>query len=106
MLKQIQVQLYPQEEPHWHGDIKKHWHSSGVFIVSFEKIPQLFLEIKVKASKSYETFKHRYKLCHINQMAQIARWKEETWKVEQEKWKTSQSLSVKVLLGFVLTYTL
>ena len=31
------------EQPHWHGDIKKHWSSSGVFIDSFEKIPHLFL---------------------------------------------------------------
>ena len=43
MLKQIQVQLHPPERPHWHGDIKKHWRSYGVFIVNFEKIPQLFL---------------------------------------------------------------
>ena len=37
MLKKIQLQLYPPEWPHGHGDIKKHWHSSGVFIVNFEK---------------------------------------------------------------------
>ena len=43
MFKRIQVQLYPPGRPHWHGDIKKHWRCSGVFIVSFEKIPQLFL---------------------------------------------------------------
>ena len=43
MLKQIQVKLYPPERPHWHGDIKKHWRSSGVFIVNFEKISFFFL---------------------------------------------------------------
>ena len=43
MLKQIQVHLYAPEQPHWHGDIKKHWHSSSVFIVNFEKIPYFFL---------------------------------------------------------------
>ena len=37
MLKQIHTHLYLPEGPHWHGDIKKHWHSSGVFIVNFEK---------------------------------------------------------------------
>ena len=31
------------------------------------------VSLLLKASKSYETSKHRYKLCHINQMAQIAR---------------------------------
>ena len=39
----IQVQLYPPEWPHWNGDIKTHWRSSGVVIVNFEKIPYLFL---------------------------------------------------------------
>ena len=43
MLKQVQVQLHPPEQPHWHGDIKKLWLSIGVFIVNFEKIPHLFL---------------------------------------------------------------
>ena len=43
MLKQIQVQLSLPERPHWHGDIKKHWRFSGIFIVTFEKIPHLFL---------------------------------------------------------------
>ena len=43
MLKQIQVQLYPPKQSYWHGDIKKHWCSSDVFIVNFEKIPHLFL---------------------------------------------------------------
>ena len=42
-MKQIHVLLYPPERPHWHGDIKEHWHSSSVFIVNFEKIPHLFL---------------------------------------------------------------
>ena len=42
MLKQIQVQLYPPEQPHWHGDTKKYWHSSGFFIVNFEMIPLFF----------------------------------------------------------------
>ena len=26
-----------------HEDIKKHWHSSGVSIINFEKVPHLFL---------------------------------------------------------------
>ena len=43
MLKQIHTHLYLPEGPHWHGDIKKHWHSSGVFIVNFDKIQHLFL---------------------------------------------------------------
>ena len=34
---------YPPEQPHWHEDIKKHWRSSGVFIVTFEKISHLSL---------------------------------------------------------------
>ena len=36
MLKQIHVQLHPPQQPHWHGDIKKHWHSTG------DKIPFIF----------------------------------------------------------------
>ena len=43
MLKLSQVQLYLPERSHWHGGIKKHWRSSGVFIVNFDKIPHLFL---------------------------------------------------------------
>ena len=43
MLKQIHVQLYPREGSQWHGHIKKHWCSSGVFIVNFDKIPHFFL---------------------------------------------------------------
>ena len=35
--------ICPSERPRWHGDIKKHWRSSGVFIVNFEKIPHPFL---------------------------------------------------------------
>ena len=92
-MKQIQVQLYPPEWPHWHGEIKKHWRSSGVFIVNFEKVSHLFLafycfnlgsccqlhlsaEIKVQTSKNYESCKHRYKLCHINQTGQSKTWNE------------------------------
>ena len=43
MLKLIHVQLYAPERPHWHGGIKKHWPSSGIFLVNFDKIPHLFL---------------------------------------------------------------
>ena len=32
-----------QERPHWHEDIKKHWHCSSVSIVNFEMIPHFFL---------------------------------------------------------------
>ena len=71
------------ERLHWDGDIKKHWRCSGVFIVNFKKIPHLFLvfdclpgKIKVQTSKNYETFKDRYKLCHINHTDQTKAWKE------------------------------
>ena len=43
MLKQIHIQLYPPERPHWHGDIKKHQRSTAVFTVNFEKMQYLFL---------------------------------------------------------------
>ena len=43
MLKQIHVQLWPPERPHWDGDIKNDRPFSGVFNVDFEKIPYLFL---------------------------------------------------------------
>ena len=75
------------ERLHWHEDIKKHWNRSGVSIINFEKIPQLFLvfiswisgsdccrlgfpaEIKVQTSKNYETCKDRRKLRHqVNQV--------------------------------------
>ena len=92
-MKQIQIQLYPPERPHWHGDIKKHWRSSGIFIVNFEKIPLFFLvfallnlgkcfrlrlptEIKVQTIKNYKTCKHRHKVCHINQTGQTTTLKE------------------------------
>ena len=42
-MKQINVHLYPPERPHWHGDIRKHWSFSGVFISNFDKIPHLYL---------------------------------------------------------------
>ena len=45
MLKQIHVKLYLPERPHWHGNIRKHWHFSGVFIVNFEMISHLFVVI-------------------------------------------------------------
>ena len=41
-MKQIQVYSCT-ERPDWHGDIKKHWHSSSVFTDTFDKIPHLFL---------------------------------------------------------------
>ena len=31
---------------------------------------------EVWISKNYETYKHRYKLCHINQTGQSTTWKE------------------------------
>ena len=80
-MKQIQVQLYPPKQPHWHGVIKKHWRSFGVFLVNFEKIPHLFLfgELLPPAFTSrnqstdkwnYETCQHMHELCHINQTVQ------------------------------------
>ena len=45
MLKEIQVQLYLPEQSQWHGDFKKHWCSSGVFIVNFEIIPHLSISL-------------------------------------------------------------
>ena len=81
------------ERPHWHRDIKKCWHHSGVFTFSFEKIPYLFSAfhhwvwgmllsgftntntIKVQTSKNYKTCKDRCKSYHINQMDQTTIWK-------------------------------
>ena len=93
MLKQIHVQMYPPERPQWHGDIKKHWRFSPVFIANFDKIPHfLFIisllnlgkccwlllpaVIKVQTNKNYETCKQRYKLCNINETGQSTTWKE------------------------------
>ena len=43
MFKQIHARLHPPERIYWHGEIKKHWSSSGAFIVNFDKIPHIFL---------------------------------------------------------------
>ena len=88
MLKQIQVQLYPPEQPHWHGDIKKHWRSSGVFNLKIHTFSHYFIvefgEVLPTAltsrdqGKNYQTCKHRYKLYHNNETGKSTTWKE-TW---------------------------
>ena len=47
MLKQIYVQMYPTERPQWHGEIKKNWRFSPVFIANFDKIPHFLFIISL-----------------------------------------------------------
>ena len=86
MLKQIYVQLYLPEGPHWHyGDIKKieilllsslltltRFHSFSLGNCCWLCLPS---EIKVQANENYETCEHRYKLCYIYQMSQSTTWR-------------------------------
>ena len=62
------------EEPHWHEDIKKHWHCSGISVVNFEKIPYIFLIFHswiLEVLPLGFTSKDRCKLYHINQKGQL-----------------------------------
>ena len=88
------MQVYAPKRPQWHSDIKKHWRSFGVallsltrfhtfswyFIIEFGEVLPAALtsrdQTKVQTSKNYGTCKHRYKLCHINQTGQNTLWKE------------------------------
>ena len=104
-MKQIQVQLYPPEQPYWHGDIKEHWHSSGVFIVNFEKNPHLSLVFhcwiwKSVASCIYQQRPNQKIRNHASTGTNYAK----LTKQEQKK-KPTLNLNCMLIVGFESTST-
>ena len=49
----------------WHEDIKKHWHSSGVSIINFEKVPHLYLVFHSWISGNVAGWVYQQKLKYI-----------------------------------------